>query len=135
MSILRKDIVVPADPVVPNIPSWPSDPNVTTPGYQTSEFWITLVSAIVPNLITILAVMKLVPTEVASTLSTSLVAVIGGIITIFVTLKYVKSRTDVKIKAIEIESKNYYSKAALTVQLFEKGLIEKSSMKKMFKIG
>jgi len=75
-----------------------------TPGYQTSEFWITLISTIIPNLITILAIFKIVPNEVASTLSASLVAVVSGIITIFITLKYIKSRTEVKIKAIEARS-------------------------------
>ena len=79
-----------------------------TPGYQSSEFWITLVSTIVPNLITILAIFKVVPNEVASTLSAAIVAVIGGLITVFVTLRYIKSRTEVKTKMIEAKSIRMY---------------------------
>lgn len=83
------------EPLFPDVPK-------TTPGYQTTEFWTTLVATIIPNLITVLAIIKVVPNEIASTLSTSLVAVIGGIITIFVALRYVKSRTEVKVKSMEL---------------------------------
>ena len=81
------------------------------PGIQTSEFWITLVSTIIPNLITVLAIFKLVPNEVASTLSAAIVAVVGGLITVFVSLKYIKSRTEVKMKSIETQARMYELKA------------------------
>ena len=83
----------------------------TTPGLYTTEFWVTLVSTIIPNLITVLAIFKLVPNEVASTLSAAIVAVVGGLITVFVSLKYIKSRTDVKMKSIETQARMYELKA------------------------
>jgi len=76
---------------------------IIKPGYNTSEFWITMASTIIPNLITVLAIFKLVPNEAVSTLSTALVAVVGGIITITVALKYIKSRTELKTKYISVE--------------------------------
>jgi hypothetical protein len=111
------------------------------PGVETSEFWVTLISAIVPNLVTILAIFKIVPNEVASTLSSAAVALIGGIITLFVTLKYIKSRTEVKTKALEIEdfirTRNINQKnidKQFMFNLFEKGVISSEQIKKEFKM-
>jgi hypothetical protein len=116
------------------------DPAVK-PGVETSEFWVTLISAIVPNLVTILAIFKIVPNEVASTLSSAAVALIGGIITLFVTLKYIKSRTEVKTKALEIEdltkARNMSQKnidRQFMFNLFEKGMVKEEQIKKEFKL-
>ena len=114
----------------------------TPPGYATTEFWITLVSTIVPNLITILAIFKLVPNEVASTLSAALVAVIGGLITVFVTLRYIKSRTEVKIRSLDLQANlKYYrkdiekEKAELYLQLLNQGVVDKDRVKKELNIA
>ena len=114
----------------------------TPPGYATTEFWITLVSTIVPNLITILAIFKLVPNEVASTLSAALVAVIGGIITVFVTLRYIKSRTEVKMRSLDLQANlKYYrkdvekEKAQLYLQLLNQGVVDKNRVRKELNIG
>jgi len=111
------------------------------PGVETSEFWVTLISAIVPNLVTILAIFKVVPNEVASTLSSAAVALIGGIITLFVTLKYIKSRTEVKTKTLEIEdlmqTRNMNQKnidKQFMLNLLEKGLVKEEQVKKEFKL-
>lgn len=95
-------------PITVQLPAAKIEETVNTPpGYATSEFWITLVATIIPNLITVLAIFKLVPNEVASTLSAALVSVVGGLITIFVSLKYIKSRTEVKMKSIETNARMY----------------------------
>jgi len=120
-----------------------------TPGYQTTEFWIALASAIIPNTITILALFKLVPADVASTLSTSLIAVVSGIITVIVALKYIKSRTEVKIRAIDDKisrmdrafnlnvqnTEEYYKKANLYMNLIDKGIINQNQLKKELNIA
>jgi len=114
----------------------------TPPGYATTEFWVTLISTIVPNLITILAIFKVVPNEVASTLSAALVAVIGGLITVFVTLRYIKSRTEVKMKSLELQANlKYYKKdlskekAELYLQLLNQGVVDKARVKKELNIA
>ena len=126
-----------AETVLPEIT--PDIPN--KPGYETSEFWITLVSTMVPNLITILAISKLVPTEIASTLSTALVSVLSGVITIVVALKYIKSRTEIKTKAMDlnnsIKALNFQqqtTRTQLCIQLMDKGIIDKEAVKKQFNI-
>ncbi len=104
----KKDMAIPSQPATPALPSQSADPATpaqpaTIPGYQTSEFWQTIAATVIPNIITILAICKVIPTEVVSVLSTAVVAIISGLITVFVTLKYIKSRTDIKIRSIEIE--------------------------------
>jgi hypothetical protein len=86
-----------------------------------------------------LAIFKLVPNEIASTLSAALVAVIGGIITVFVALKYLKSRTDIKMKSLEIKSQERYyrsqlvkDKAELYFTMLDKGLVDKETVKREF---
>jgi len=141
----RKDIATPATPTQPSLPS---EPDLVKPGYETSEFWITLVATIVPNLITLLTIFKVVPNEIASTLSTALVAVIGGIITIIVAIRYIQSRTEVKMKYLDLQShEKYYkrdverdkadvekNKAQLYLQLLQNGIIDKEKFKKEFNV-
>lgn len=147
MPIKRKDIAIPAEPAtpaipaLPSLPSEPAAPEPVKPGYETSEFWITLVSTLIPNLITLLAIFKIVPNEIASTLATSLVAVISGIITIIVAIRYIKSRTEVKIKTMELvnvaRSKRYDMQEIRTqvfLQLLDKGVIDKDRIKKEFNL-
>ena len=143
----KKEITTPAEPATPAapalsaLPAEPSMPESVKPGYETSEFWITLVSTIVPNLITLLAIFKIVPNEIASTLSTSLVAVIGGIITIIVALKYIKSRTAVKIRSLELgeaaRSRRFdiqSTRMSIFIQLLDRGVVNKEALKKEFSV-
>jgi len=126
-------------PITVQLPTTIEETVTTPPGYATTEFWVTLVSTIIPNLITVLTIFKLVPNEVASTLSAALVAVIGGIITVFVALKYLKSRTDIKMKSLEIKSQERYyrsqlvkDKAELYFTMLDKGLVDKETVKREF---
>lgn len=143
----RKEIAIPAEPAIPtspalpSLPAEPAIPETIKPGYGTSEFWITLVSTIVPNLITLLAIFKIVPNEIASILTTSLVAVISGIITIIVAIRYIKSRTEVKIKCLQIQdnirSRNYdirHTDRQFLLQLHEKGLVDNNRILKEFNL-
>jgi hypothetical protein len=125
----------PIEPATPATPSVPSEPE--KPGYATSEFWITLVSTVVPNLITLLTIFKLVPTEIASTLSTALVAVIGGIITVVVALKYIKSRTEIKVRTLHladaVKSRRIDMQATkmnMLIQLLDRSVVSKDAVKK-----
>ena len=131
----------------------------TTPGFKTSEFWITQASIIIPSIITILTLWKIVPTEISSTLTAALTALVSGIITVVVALRYIKSRTAVKIRALDDkinrmdrafnEDKNrmdrafntdvqntndYYQKANLYLQLKGRGIITDAQLKKELNI-
>lgn len=131
----------------------------TTPGFKTSEFFITQASIIIPSIITILTLWKIVPTEISSTLTAALTALVSGIITVVVALRYIKSRTAVKIRALDdkisrmnrtsnengnrmdrafntdVQNTNdYYQKAQLYLQLKERGMITGAQLKKELNI-
>jgi hypothetical protein len=76
-----------------------------TPGYKTTEFYQTLIATIVPNLITLLVLSKLIPSDTASALTSALVAVINGIVTLWVTIKYQQTRA--QVKGAFFEAKRY----------------------------
>ena len=125
----------------------PIEPDVKL-GYETSEFWTSLVSIIISNLITILTIFKVVPNEMSSTLSSALVAVVGGIITIIVAIKYIKSRTEIKVKSLQIQEHEAYrnldiqsaqaqresTKAQWFLQLLDRGVVDKDTVKKEFNL-
>ena len=138
MSITIKE-PIPADSTILSVPD---EPESIKPGPETSEFWIALASVIIPNLITVLSIFKVVPMEVASTLSTSLLAVVSGIITIWVTIRYLKSRTAIKVRYLELQDvakvrKFDVENARLNfmLQLHGKDIISKDEIKKEFKVA
>jgi len=102
--------------------------------YTTAEFWVTLISTIVPNLITILAIMKIVPEEIVSTLSAALVALIGGLITAFVAFKYISSRSHLKEKIMDINLARECNQKQHLLILHEKGLVKNDMIRKVFNI-
>jgi len=105
-------VAIPAEPSLPScsgeiyaLPEPPMPPiaNVIKPGYETTEFWVTLAATIIPNVITLLSIFNVVPSAVASQMSTSVMAIVGGIISLVAAINYLNSRTEVKMRFIEME--------------------------------
>lgn len=115
-------------------PSTLNESAVIKPGYETSEFWVTIMATIIPNVITLLALMKIVPNEIVDTLSTSIVAVVGGIITIIAAIKYLKSRTDVKVSYLNIKRDMQLARQNNILHLYEKGVVKEERIRKEFDV-
>jgi len=71
------------------------------PGYQTSEFWQSIIAILIPNVISVLVLFKAVPAELSGTLTTAATSIIGGIITLYVAIKYNQYRVDLKKSFME----------------------------------
>ena len=63
------------------------------PGYQTTEFWITLVAQVVG----VLQVLGVVSSEHATTINQGMGQIIGGLVMVLPALAYIYSRTKAKV--------------------------------------
>lgn len=71
-----------------------------TPGYRTSEFWLSAIVAVL-GLAGTLGFLS--PDESAS-LSKSVTEIFGAVAAIYTTVRYIKSRTDLKVAGIKQET-------------------------------
>lgn len=125
---------IPATPATPSTPSLPAEASIPSepikPGIVTTEFWTTIAATVIPSIVTLFVWLNVVPGDVQTTVSDSLLAVVNGLISLIAVWKYISSRKEVKLRYLDQKNIN----RQFLFGLWEKGLVSSEVMHREFNI-